>query len=170
MFFQDIIGKYYSEKDISFYRTVRTNPPTDDDLLPPKFINKTPDEINELLIEYDEEDIEELTETEKKQEVGSYATSGFKSAEKCKSEAIRTYKGIKRKHPPEVAETYKQKRGPYVAKFHMRPNLGVMSDFDRKKGHANIIPRDNVRIEDIWDDSFPLEYIDYDNESDDNEK
>lgn len=160
-YFQETIDQVYTKKDVAFFRTVRSNPPTEKDIVPTKFLSRETDEIQTLEIEFDADIVSELTDEEKRIEVGHHAISGYQTAEKCKSEAIRAYKGVKKKHGPENAEAFKNRHGQYIAKFLINPELGMITDFDRHKKHANILIKENVKIKDLIDPSFPLEYFEY---------
>jgi hypothetical protein len=162
--FQDVIDRYYYEDTIDVYRTVSTAPPTERDVIPQKFRN-TDSAVKNLEIEYTEEDLEGFTDAEKREEVGHYAISVNRSPEKCEKEARRAYRKFKATHTAERAEEYKQSRGPYIAKFHIQPQHGKISKFD-KKGHANFLLYEGVNLDDVWDPNFPLTYIDYDNDPD----
>ncbi|MBD5232879.1 MAG: hypothetical protein HDS65_01740 [Bacteroidales bacterium] len=161
--FRDTIATYYSEKTIDVYRTVRTNPPTDADLIPQRYLNEDLEEFNELLIEYSEEEVAEMTDEEKRSEVSSNAISVNNTAEKCISSAIRTYRTVTTNHP-ERAEKFKKQRGPFVARLSLKPQHGLISK--AKNGHRNFLLREGVKMNDIWDRSFDILEFDYDAEHD----
>ncbi len=159
--FKDTVSRHYSEKDAYVFRTVMSDPPTDRDLTPRKFRDLEPADVQELLIEYTEEEVAELSEKEILEEVGHNALSVNSTPEKCRKEAIRAYRGVKKKYSSEIADDFKKSRGPVIAKFHITPESGVISDFN-KNGHANYLVREGVTITDVWVSDYPLEEIDYD--------
>ncbi len=76
---------------------------------------------------------------------------------------MRAYRGVKKKYPPEIAEEYKTNRGPFIAQFHITPEAGMISEFN-KNGHANYLVREGISIEDIWVKDYPLQPVNYDEE------
>ena len=163
--FHDTVTTYYSEREADVYRTVMTNPPTDADLVPQRYRHKTSREINEMLIVYSEEDVAELTNEEKRDEVSGDAISVNTTPEKCRTSALRTYRTVKRKYPAPIPDEFKANRGPYIVRLKIRPEHGILSK--PNKGHMNFLPREGVHIDDIWDKSYTPEKFDYDDESTD---
>lgn len=161
--FAETIDANYHEQSLQVYRTVKTNPPTDADLVPQRYEGMSYFEIEELLIEYTEEDIAEMTEQEKKDEVSGDAISVNTTLERCIKSAIKTYQTVKRKYP-ESAESFKENRGCYVARLIINPQHGLISR--PKNGHMNSLLREGVGIADIWDKTFEVVQFDYDAESD----
>lgn len=164
--FHDTISTYYSERMVDVYRTVMTNPPTDDDLVPQRYRHKSSTEINEMLIEYTEEDVAELSDKEKRDEVSGDAISVNTSPEKCRASALNTYRTVKRKYPAPIPDEFKANRGPFVIRLNIRPEYGILSK--PKKGHINLLLREGVHIEDIWDKNYIPQKFEYDDESSDN--
>lgn len=161
--FQETIDTHYSEQTIDVYRTAMTNPPTDADLVPQRYRHADAENIKELLIEYTEEDIAELSEQEKKDEVSSNAISVNTTLEKSLSSVKRTFRTVMKNHPESVAD-FKKNRGSYVVRFHVTPEIGVISR--PKNGHQNLLLREGVKISDVWDTDFEPYSFKYDDETD----
>lgn len=159
----DTVNEYFSERTADVYRTVMTVPPTDADLIPQRYRHKSDSEVNEMLITYSEEDIAEMSDEDKRDEVSGDAISVNTSPEKCKTSAQRTYRTVKRKFPQPVPDEFKANRGSYIVKFSIRPEHGMLSK--PKNGNMNLLLRKGVGINDIWNPSFTPVKFEYDDES-----
>lgn len=165
--FAEIIEANYYERSIQVYRTVKTNPPTDADLIPQRYEGLSFFEIDELLIEYTEEDLAEFSDAEKREEVSKDAISVNTTSAQCIKSALSTYESVKRNHP-ENSEIFKKNRGNYVARLNINPEHGLITR--PKSGHMNCLLREGVKIEDVLDKTYEIVQFDYDAESDeDNE-
>ena len=154
-YFEGTIKDKYKFKEVEVFRTVRTNPPTDEDLIPLHYQHVNSLEFFPLEITQDI--VDALSDEEKGREVGHRALSMIKTSEKCIKEARRALRSyIENKKPShEAIEDYKKKRGMYVAKFKITPNIGLITDF-HKGTHAQVLLYEDVKIEDVWDSSSPV--------------
>lgn len=155
-YFADIIEERYDSKTVEVFRTVRTNPPTDEDLVPLQYQHTNSLEYYPLEITQDVVDV--LSKDEKVKEVGRRSLSVNETCDKCIKEARRSFNSyVKKKNPTQEAiEDYKKNRGVYVAKFKITPELGIITNFHKTTKHAQVLLYDNVKIEDVWDAKTPV--------------
>lgn len=159
--FRDTVGKYYFEATVDVYRTVSSIPPVEEDFIPQKYRSQIKG-ISEEVITYTPEEIAELDEEDKREEVGHNALSVHKTASKSIKAAKRTYANVRDRFSPERAEQYKEERGKYVVRLRITPENGLLSKFHSGTGHANLLLRQNVNPLKLVDPDFEPLLIDYD--------
>ena len=154
-FFPDLIDERYryNFEPMEVYRTVKTNPPTDADLIPTAYmpVNDLPSIQPEIT-----QDLVNLLELDRKIKfLGSRSLSVDKTADKCIREARRAIRTFSENHTLEETEAKIQERGEYVAKFTITPEVGRITKF-HKGTHAQLLLYQDVHIDDIWDSSSPV--------------
>ena len=161
--FSDVIEEYYYGREIDVYRTAVTNPPTEFDITPKRRRNAG-EQGQELPFVYTQEEIDLMDKEDKKIEVGRDALSVHKTELKEIKEAKRSAVDFGKKHTVEETENYKyNQRGAYVMKLHITPDKALVSKkFHSGTGHGNILLREGITIEDIWDKSYELKPFKYD--------
>lgn len=143
----------YSFESIEVYRTVRSNPPTDVDLIPTAYLN-----VNDLPSIEPEltRDLVDVLEKERKiNYIGSRSLSVNKTADKCIREARKAIDKFAAIHTQEETEAKIQERGEYVAKFTITPKHGRITKFHNGV-HAQLLLYKDVHIGDVWDSSTPV--------------
>lgn len=154
-FFPDLINdRYrYEFEPMDVYRTVRTNPPTDADLIPTAYMHVS--DLPSIQPEISQDLVDMLEHDRKIKLLGSMSLSVDKTEEKCIKEARRAISTFAEIHTQEETEAKIQERGEYVAKFTITPKIGRITKF-HKGTHAQLLLYKDVHIEDIWDSSTPV--------------
>lgn len=159
-FFADNIkDKYiYRFKPLEVFRTVRSNPPTEEDLVPLKYQNVH--EEKSASIELSQELVDMLSESKKEREVSIRALSVNDTLETSIEKARESYKlFVAKGHTQEEIEAYKKKRGTFVTKLRITPDVGIITRFF--DGHADVILYSDTELKKIWDPSIPVVPFEY---------
>lgn len=160
--FEDVVGKefMFDFGDIFVYRTAVTNPPTDFDTMP----NHRKEELESGIpyeFQFNPEDVAEMEYQEKKDQVTKEAMSVHETEVLVKSEAIKYYERVKAKYGEEAAELYVLKRGRYIMRLHITPEVAAISGFSKKTGHANVLLKRGITIKDILDTDYGITEFSY---------
>lgn len=163
--FLDVIDEFYYECDIEVYRTAVNNPPTEFDITP-KIHRFEGTQGKELPFAYTQEDIDSMEVEEKRIEVGHHAISVHKTEAKEIKEARRSAVSFEKNHSEEETEDYKyNQRGTYVMKLHITPDKALVSrTFHSSTGHANVLLREGVKIEDLLVEEYEIKEFKYDDD------
>ncbi len=144
--FMDFIEANYSESSLCVFRSTLSDPPTEKDSTPQSKRSET-ERGEELELTLTKEDVEGMTDDEKKLYVGSLAISVFRSEEKAQKNVFDMVKHIAKNFSPDEALAYLQdKRGPYIVKLQLSPDVGLLENRFNKKGHANLLLYEGVDI------------------------
>lgn len=142
------IEKEYSTKDALVYRTMVFNPPTDYDITPQIFRTEKDSLIAGGL---SKEEYGILPIKKKREYISERAISVNNSKEAAINSAKKTYLSLMNKFGKDYADEYiENERGVYVAPMMLKEEWAKISKFD-KKGHANVILDQRVKVEDVVD-------------------
>ena len=158
-FFQDLIDKKYilKFKPIVIYRTVRNNPPKEEDFIPNKYQEVS--EVEKYEITLSQALVDKLSPGKQQRELSERALSFNDTLEHSIEKARESYKNLLAKEiSPEEAELYKQKRGKFVTKLTFTPECGIITCFTN--GHADVLPYDGAltKMVEAYDETTPFEY------------
>lgn len=155
--FQGVIEAKYvetSEDDVVF-RSTLTDPPTLKDSTP-QSKRENEEGVEEEDIILTAEEVDSLTEKEKEDYVGSRAISVYESIEKCFEGLKSIVNHIAKKYSLEESETYLyEKRGPYIVKLQLAPQVGLIEKEFNNKGHKNVLLNEGEVINDYVIETFP---------------
>lgn len=144
----DYIQASYSESTVCVFRSVISVPPTEVDATP-QSKRLVPERGDELDLPLTQEDVEEMTEAEKKEFVADLAISVFVSKEKAEKNVINMVRHIAKASSHNEAKVYlEEKRGAYIVKVQLSPEVGMLENRFNKKGHANLLLYEDVDIKD----------------------
>ena len=139
------------------------NPPAEFDITPARRRFEGEQGLG-LPFTYTEEELDLMTESDKKKEVGHDAISVHDTEEREIKEARRAETSFPKKHTPEEAIAHQETaRGRYVMKLHITPETGLISRTFHN-GHGNVLLREGVKIEDILAKDYEIKEFKYDNE------
>lgn len=164
--FEEYIKRNFKELDSPAFRTYCTLPGTELDLTPQR-MRRNPDRPKKLPPIMSYEEVNTLTEIQKKRFVETLALSVNDSPEAAIESAMRTYRSLMEKgKPKDEIERWKKERGNIVVELNVKHKLGLISEFTNH--HANLLLYEDVKIEEtILPNSKPIIFYYEDKENED---
>lgn len=153
--FMDFIQSEYCESSLCVFRSVLSIPPTEIDSTPQskRLLDFRTDELD---IQLSKEDVDLMTDEERKEYVGNLAISVFKSSDKAQKNVREFVRHIAKSYSNEEAKAYlEERRGPYVVRLQLSPEVGLLEKKFNKKGHANLLLYEDVDIKDHIVEVYP---------------
>lgn len=153
--FMDFIQSEYCESSLCVFRSVLSIPPTEIDSTPQskRLLDFRTDELD---IQLSKEDVDLMTDEERKEYVGNLAISVFKSSDKAQKNVREFVRHIAKSYSNEEAKAYlEERRGPYVVRLQLSPEVGLLEKKFNKKGHANLLLYEDVHIKDHIVEVYP---------------
>ena len=142
----DFIQTEYCESSLCVFRSVLSVPSTEIDSTP-QSKRLMEFRAEELDFQLTKEDVDIMTDEEKKEYVGNLAISVFKSKEKAEKNVKDFVKHIAKSYSQEEAKAYlEERRGRYVAMLQLSPDIGLLEKNFNKRGHANLLLYEDVDI------------------------
>ncbi len=159
--FTDFIEANYCESSQCVFRSTISDPPSEKDSIPQSKRTDI-DRALELDMPFSQDEVEEMTDDEKREYVGSLAISVFRSKEKAQKNVIDMIRHIAKNFSQEEAMIYLQeRRGPYLAKIQLSPDVGLLEKKFNKKGHANLLLYEGVDIKNYVQETYdPIRFED----------
>ena len=151
----DFIQMEYCESSLCVFRSVLSVPPTEIDSTPQskRLMEFRPEELDLTLTK---EEVDLMTDDEKKEYVGNLAISVFKSKEKAEKNVKDFVKHIAKSYSQEEAKAYlEERRGSYLAMLQLSPDIGLLEKKFNKRGHANLLIYEDVDISDYIVEIYP---------------
>ena len=151
----DFIQTEYCESSLCVFRSVLSVPPTEIDSTPQskRLLDFRPEEFD---LQLAKEDVDLMTDGEKREYVGNLAISVFKSKEKAEKNVKDFVRHIARSYSQEEAKVYlEERRGPYVVQLQLSSDVGLLERKFNKKGHANLLLYEDVDIKDHIVEVYP---------------
>lgn len=158
-FFPDIIEANFAYKFGAqiVYRTVRNNPPEESDFIPLTYQEVSG--VKKVEVALSQTLVDKMSGPRKYNAVSDRALSINDTLEHSIEKARESYQRFLAKgHTPEEAEAYKQKRGTFVTKLRITPDLGIVTRFT--DGHAEFLPYEGAitKILEACEETTPFEY------------
>ncbi len=150
----DYIEANYCESSLCVFRSTISSPPTEKDSTPQSKRDEA-GKGQDLDMILTQEEVELMTDKDKKEYVGNLAISVFNSKEKAEKSAIDFVRHVA-KFSYEEAEVYlNERRGAFIVKMQLSPDVGLLENRFNKKGHANLLLYEGVDIKNLIEETFP---------------